>query len=234
LNSGTGLDRCPGREGCHSAARKRGSRLPGCSVSKIGAIAFPWKDRKAMNQRYPRRPRRWRKHPFDDLSPRDEATAWMLVNRWRAQRYGNVPPWLYSKLIERAYKLVEDPSTPYRLAGAAGGRACARRHPGKEHPIHRTRARCSTDARERTKNGNERDSACLQKPDTSCWTSDSCPSQEYARSGAFTKAISVLRSEVNKELSLWQYRACRAPESNWPDKPFQLAEACWKMSRPTP
>jgi hypothetical protein len=60
-------------------------------------------------------------------------------NCWRARRHGRVPRWLYPKLIERAYKLVEDPSTPYRLAGAAGGNACARRYLGKDHPIHKIR-----------------------------------------------------------------------------------------------
>jgi hypothetical protein len=92
-----------------------------------------------MNQHYARRPRRWQERPFDDLSPRDEATARMLIDKWRARRHGNVPQWLRPKWTERAYKLVEDPKTPYRLAGAAGGNACARRHPGKEHPIHKVR-----------------------------------------------------------------------------------------------
>jgi hypothetical protein len=63
----------------------------------------------------------------------------MLVNRWRARRHGHVPRWLYPKLVERAYKFAEDPSTPYRLAGAAGGNACARRYLGKDHPIHKIR-----------------------------------------------------------------------------------------------
>lgn len=106
--------------------------------------------RETMNQTYPRRPRRWRDRPFDDLAPRDEATAWRLIAEWQTRRGGNVPQWLYPKLIERAYKLVEDPSTPYRLAGAAGGKACARRHPGKEHPIHKVRLKMLT--RRRTRN----------------------------------------------------------------------------------
>src|SRR5215469_3109146 len=76
-----------------------------------------------MTQGYKRQPRQWRDRPFDDPSPHDEATASMLVARWRDRKHGNVPQWLYPKLVERAYRLVEDPSTPYRLAGAAGGHA---------------------------------------------------------------------------------------------------------------
>ena len=122
-----------------------------------------------MNQRYPRNPRRWRARPFDDLSPRDEAKAWMLVNRWRANRYGNVPQWVYPKWIERAYRLVEDPSTPYRLAGAAGGNACARRHPGKEHPIHKVRAKMLN--RRKTHNEErERERLGLLRPGQGGWT----------------------------------------------------------------
>jgi hypothetical protein len=97
-----------------------------------------------MNQRYSRRPRRWRKRPFDDLSPHNEATATMLVANWRARRGRDVPGWLYPKLVERAYKLVEYPSTPYKLAGTAGGKACQRKmlregRVGPEHPIHKAR-----------------------------------------------------------------------------------------------
>src|SRR5215469_6356735 len=92
-----------------------------------------------MRQGYNRRPRRWREQPFDDLSPRDEATAWMLVNRWRAERQGNIPRWLYPKLIERAYGFVEDPHAAIRLAAASGGHALARKYPGKLHPIHKAR-----------------------------------------------------------------------------------------------
>src|SRR5580704_11339214 len=97
-----------------------------------------------MNQRYPRKPRRWRERPFDDLQPHDEATATMLVAHWRARRELDVPGWLYPKWVERAYRFVEDPSTPYRLAGAAGGRACQRKlvregRTGEKHPIHKAR-----------------------------------------------------------------------------------------------
>jgi hypothetical protein len=47
-------------------------------------------------------------------------------------------------LVERAYKLVEYPSTPYKLAGTAGGKACQRKmlregRVGPEHPIHKAR-----------------------------------------------------------------------------------------------
>jgi hypothetical protein len=67
-----------------------------------------------------------------------------LIAKWRTERNGNVPRWLYPKWTERAYKLVEDPSTPYRLAGAAGGKACQRKmfregRIGEKHPIHKAR-----------------------------------------------------------------------------------------------
>jgi hypothetical protein len=55
-----------------------------------------------------------------------------------------VPRGVYPKWIERAYKFTEYPSTPYRLAGAAGGRACQRKmlregRIGEKHPIHKAR-----------------------------------------------------------------------------------------------
>jgi len=83
--------------------------------------------------------RRWRERPFDDLAPRDEASAWRLVNEWLGRRHGNIPRWLYPKLIERAYRFVEDPHAAIRLAAASGGHALARRYPGKLHPIHKAR-----------------------------------------------------------------------------------------------
>jgi len=92
-----------------------------------------------MNQRYRRRPRRWSNRLFDDLPPEKEAAAWGWIARWRAQRNGYIPRWLWPKLTERAYRFAEDPSTPYRLAGAAGGHALARKYPGKLHPIHNVR-----------------------------------------------------------------------------------------------
>jgi len=63
----------------------------------------------------------------------------MLVNRWRAERYGNIPQWLYPKLIERAYRFVKDPHAAIRLAAASGGHALARKYPRKLHPINKAR-----------------------------------------------------------------------------------------------
>jgi len=166
-----------------------------------------------MNQRDARRPRRWRARPFDDLPPRDEATAWMLVNRWLARRHGNVPQWLYPKLTERAYKLVEDPSTPYRLAGAAGGNACARRDLGKQHPIHKVRAKMLN--RRRTQKEEGRTGARETRPSSKnplevvghrraglSETASRIQAQKPASSGVSTKFISVSSGgEVNKELT---------------------------------
>jgi len=121
-----------------------------------------------MNQRYVRRPRRWRERPFDDLAPCDQATAWMLIARWRERRHGNIPQWLFPKFVERAYKLVEDPSTPYRLAGAAGGHALARRYPGKLHPIYKARQKLLAHRRTQ-KDIREREEAGLPPKTRSKW-----------------------------------------------------------------